>query len=232
MSLLSVSELAAFYGDFRALFGITLRVDAGEIVAVIGSNGAGKTTFLKAVSGLLPVHSEAVRFAGQPVGGGPAHELVALGIVMVPEGRRIFPSLSVEENLEVGAYRKRPGPWGLRRIYELFPILAERADQPGTTLSGGEQQMLAIGRALMANPRLLLFDEISLGLAPAVVRNIYHAMPAIVSGGATALVVEQDVSQVLQVADRVYCFRKGRVSLEGRPADLGREQISAAYFGV
>ena len=232
MNLLSVHELAAFYGDFQALFGIALRVDEGETVAVIGSNGAGKTTFLKAVSGLLPVPSEAVRFAGQPVGGRPAHELVALGVVMVPEGRRIFPSLSVEENLEVGAYRKRPGPWGLRRIYELFPILGERADQPGTTLSGGEQQMLAIGRALMANPRLLLFDEISLGLAPVVVKNIYRAMPAISAGGTTALVVEQDVSQVLRVADRVYCFRKGRVSLEGRPADLSRERISAAYFGV
>jgi len=232
MSLLSVRELAAFYGDFQALFGITLRIDAGETVAVIGSNGAGKTTFLKAIAGLLPVHSEAVRFAEQPVGGRPAHELVALGIVMVPEGRRIFPSLSVEENLKVGAYGKRRGPWSLRRVYDLFPILAERADQPGTTLSGGEQQMLAIGRALMANPRLLLFDEISLGLAPVMVRNIYHAMSAIISGGTTALVVEQDVSQVLQVADRVYCFRKGRVSLEGRPADLSREQISAAYFGV
>ena len=232
MSVLSVHELAAFYGDFQALFGITLRVDEGETVAMIGSNGAGKTTFLKAVSGLLPVLSEAVRFAGQPVGGRPAHELVALGIVMVPEGRRIFPSLSVEENLEVGAYRKRPGPWGVQRIYELFPILAERADQPGTTLSGGEQQMLAIGRALMGNPRLLLFDEISLGLAPVAVKTIYQAMPAITADGTTAVVVEQDVSQVLQVADRVYCFRKGRVSLEGRPADLSREQISAAYFGV
>ncbi len=232
MSLLAVENLAAFYGDFQALFGVTIRVGEGETVAVIGSNGAGKTTFLKAVSGLLAAPPGAIRLAGQPVGGRPAHDMVALGVVMVPEGRRIFPSLSVEENLKVGGYRKRPGPWSLGLVYDLFPILRDRATQPGATLSGGEQQMLAIGRALMANPRLLLVDEISLGLAPIVVRSIYLAMPAITAGGTTALIVEQDLSQVLQVSDRVYCFCKGRVSLEGRPADLTREQISTAYFGV
>ena len=232
MSLLSIQELSAFYGNFQALFGISLEIAEGETVAVIGSNGAGKTTFLRAVSGVLPVPPTAVRFAGEPVGGRPAHELVDRGVVMVPEGRKIFPSLSVEENLKIGAFRRRPGPWTIARIYELFPIVAERRDQPGMNLSGGEQQMLAIGRALMANPRLILFDEVSLGLAPLVVKAIYQTMPRITEGGATAVIVEQDISQVLQVAQRVYCFRKGRVSLEGRPRELTRPQIAAAYFGM
>jgi branched-chain amino acid transport system ATP-binding protein len=232
MSLLAVRELTAFYGHFQALFGITLDVDEGQTVAIIGSNGAGKTTFLKAIAGLLAIPPESVRLNGRTVGGRRAHELVAMGIVMVPEGRRIFPSLSVRENLEIGTYRRRPGPWSLGRIYELFPVLAERSHQPGTTLSGGEQQMLAIGRALMANPRLLLFDEISLGLAPIVVKDIYGALPTIIAGGATVLIVEQDVSQVLTVADWLYCFRKGRVALQGRPAGLTRAGIAAAYFGL
>lgn len=232
MSLLSIQELSAFYGNFQALFGVSLEVAEGETVAVIGSNGAGKTTFLRAVAGTLPVVRSAVLFAGEPVGGRPAHELVDRGVVMVPEGRKIFPSLSVEENLKIGAFRRRPGPWTVERVYELFPILAERRNQPGTNLSGGEQQMLAIGRALMANPRLILFDEVSLGLAPLMVKAIYQALPMVTDGGATALIVEQDVSQVLQVVQRVYCFRKGRVSLEGRPNELTRAQIASAYFGL
>jgi len=232
MSLLSVQELSAFYGNFQALFGVSLEVVEGETVAVIGSNGAGKTTFLRAVAGALPVERTAVSFAGEPVGGRPAHELVERGVVMVPEGRKIFPGLSVEENLKIGAFRQRSGPWTVERVYELFPILRERRAQPGTNLSGGEQQMLAIGRALMANPRLILFDEVSLGLAPLVIKSIYQAMPRITEGGATAVIVEQDISQVLQIAQRVYCFRKGRVSLEGRPSDLTRPQIAAAYFGI
>lgn len=232
MSLLSIQELSAFYGNFQALFGVSLEVAEGETVAVIGSNGAGKTTFLRAVAGALPVERTAVHFADEPVGGRPAHELVDRGVVMVPEGRKIFPSLSAEENLKIGAFRRRPGPWTIERVYELFPILGERRNQPGINLSGGEQQMLAIGRALMANPRLILFDEVSLGLAPLVVKAIYQAMPIITGGGATAVIVEQDISQVLQVAQRVYCFRKGRVSLEGRPKELTRSQIAAAYFGI
>ena len=230
--LLSVHDLDAFYGDFQALFGVSLEVAVGELVAVIGANGAGKTTFLRAVAGALRVRRDAVVFAGQPVGGQPTHELVAAGIAMVPEGRRIFPSLSVEENLLIGAYRGRPGRWTVARVYELFPVLARRRTQPGTNLSGGEQQMLAIGRGLMANPSLLLVDEISLGLAPLVVRQIYEVLRSVTSEGTTTLAVEQDVSQVLQVADRVYCFRKGTVSLTGRPAELGRGDIAAAYFGV
>jgi branched-chain amino acid transport system ATP-binding protein len=156
---------------------------------------------------------------------------VDLGIVLVPEGRRIFPSLSVQENLQVGAFRRRAGPWTLERVYRLFPVLAERRHQPGPNLSGGEQQMLAIGRGLMANPRLLLVDEISLGLAPRAVKQLYEGLGDVQREGTTLVVVEEDVSQVLAFAQRVYCFRKGTVSLEGRPADLGRARIAAAYFG-
>ena len=232
MSLLSVRELAVFYGDFQALFGISLDVRQGETVAVIGANGAGKTTFLRALAGALPVDRGTVEFDGRAVGGRPAHAVVELGIVLVPEGRKIFPSLSVQENLQLGRYRGRPGPWTLERVYQLFPVLAERRHQPGTNLSGGEQQMLAIGRGLMANPRLLLVDEISLGLAPRVVKELYQILKMVRAEGMTLLVVEQDVSQVLAFAERVICFRKGAVALEGEPARLTRERISAAYVGT
>ena len=231
MTLLSVRGLSAFYGGFQALFDVSLEAGEGETVAVIGANGAGKTTLLRAIAGVLPVPAAAVHFDGAPVGGRPAHALVDRGIVLVPEGRRIFPSLTVEENLLLGAYRGRPGRWTLARVRELFPVLAARRHQPGTNLSGGEQQMLAIGRGLMANPRLLLVDEISLGLAPLVVRTLYRALEAVKAEGTTLVVVEQDVSQILPLAQRVYCLRKGAVSLEARPADLTRPRIAAAYFG-
>jgi len=232
VTLLSVRNLSAFYGDFQALFGVTLDVGEGETVAVIGANGAGKTTFLRAVTGVLPVSRSAVEFLGQPVGGRPPHTLLDLGIAMVPEGRKIFPSLTVEENLKVGAFRRRRGPWTIERVYRMFPILEERRVQPGTNLSGGEQQMLAIGRGLMANPRLLLVDETSLGLAPVVVKHLYDVLAQVPREGTTLLVVEQDLTQVLAVARRLYCFRKGAVSLEGTPADLTRAEIAAAYFGA
>ncbi len=232
MSLLAVRGLEAFYGDFQALFGIELDLDAGETVAVIGANGAGKSTFLRAVTGLLPARRESILFDGGPIGGIQAHEILAMGIAMVPEGRKLFPSLSVEENLRIGAYRRRPGPWTLDRVWSLFPRLAERRRQPGTSLSGGEQQMAAIGRALMSNPRLLLCDEISLGLAPVVVRDLYRALPGIVAEGTSLLVIEQDIGQALKIADRVYCFQEGRVTLSGDPTTLTRERIAAAYFGA
>jgi len=232
LSLLSVRELSAFYGDFQALFGVSLEVAAGELVAVIGANGAGKTTLLRALAGAVPGTRGAVELDGRSVAGLPAEALVGLGLVLVPEGRKIFPSLTVEENLRVGAYRGRPGPWSLSRVQRLFPILAARRREPGTNLSGGEQQMLAIGRGLMANPRLLLVDEVSLGLAPLVVKRLYEALTAIRAEGTTLIVVEQDVSQVLAVAERVYCLRKGAVSLEGVPARLGRAQLAGAYFGT
>jgi branched-chain amino acid transport system ATP-binding protein len=232
MSLLRVRRLSAFYGSFQALFDVSLEAEEGDTVAVIGANGAGKSTVLRAIAGVLPVPPAAVEFDGSLVGGAPAHELVARGIILVPEGRKIFPSLSVEENLLVGAYRGRPGRWTLAGVYDLFPVLAERRWQPGTNLSGGEQQMLAIGRGLMANPRLLLVDEISLGLAPAVVKVLYQVLRTVTRDGTTALLVDQDVSEIMQLAQRVYCLRKGTVSLEGRPADLTRAHVAAAYFGV
>ena len=233
MTLLETRGLTAFYGDFQALYGIDLRLEEGETLAIIGANGAGKSTFLKTIAGLLAAAPDSVVFAGRPIGGLPAPEIVRLGISLVPEGRRLFPSLSVEENLLIGAYGRRDsGYWSLARIYELFPGLAARRHAPSQTLSGGEQQMAAIGRALMANPRLLLCDEISLGLAPVVIRNIYAALPRIKASGASVILVEQDIVQALQVASRVYCFQEGRMSLEGRPAELSRDRIHAAYFGA
>lgn len=231
-TLLDVENLTAFYGDFQALYGVSLRVAEGEAVALIGSNGAGKSTFLRTLTGLLPVGGGSVEFAGESLAKRSAHRIVARGLALVPEGRRLFASLSVEENLRMGAYAKRKGPWNLARVYNLFPILRDFAARPATALSGGQQQMVAIGRALMSNPRLLMCDELSLGLAPIVIRDIYEALPSIRAEGIAVLVVEQDTGQALRVADRVYCFQEGRISLEGRPAELTREQISLAYFGV
>jgi branched-chain amino acid transport system ATP-binding protein len=231
-ALLEIDRLDAFYGDFQALFGVSMRVEAGAIVAVIGANGAGKSTLLRSVAGLMKARPDAVRFDGTATGGAPAYRTVARGIALVPEGRRLFPSLSVEENLLIGGQLRRPGPWTLARIYDLFPVLAERRAVPATALSGGQQQMVAIGRALMSNPRLLLCDEISLGLAPIAVRDIYARLPSIVNEGASLVIVEQDIMQALAVSDHVYCLQEGRVALEGAAGALSREAIAAAYFGV
>jgi branched-chain amino acid transport system ATP-binding protein len=231
-ALLEVRELDAFYGDFQALFGVAVAVAAGEVVAVIGANGAGKSTLLNAIAGLMPSRHEAVLFEGEPIGDKPAYEVVARGIALVPEGRRLFPSLSVEENLRIGGQLRRAGPWSLQRVYALFPPLAERRHLPSTALSGGQQQMAAIGRALMANPKLLLCDEISLGLAPIVVRDIYARMPTIVAEGTSIVIVEQDVMQALGAAQQVTCLQEGRVALSGATTAVTRETISAAYFGV
>ncbi|HEY7549084.1 MAG TPA: ABC transporter ATP-binding protein [Hyphomicrobiaceae bacterium] len=233
MAVLEVHRLTAFYGDFQALYGIDLELTEGETIAIIGANGAGKSTFLKTVAGLLGAPAERVLLDGMPIGGLPAAQIVRRGISLVPEGRRLFPSLSVEENLLIGAYgRREAGYWSLDRLYDLFPSLARRREGPSQTLSGGEQQMAAIGRALMANPRVLLCDEISLGLAPIVVRDIYAALPRIKANGTSVILVEQDIVQALAVADRVYCFQEGRVALTGRPSELSAETIHAAYFGT
>jgi branched-chain amino acid transport system ATP-binding protein len=232
VNLLEVDRVASFYGDFQALFEVSLRVAEGETVAVIGANGAGKSTLLRTVAGLQGRGRGTVAFDGRSLDGVPTHRRLGLGIAMVPEGRRIFPSLTVEENLRVGVVRDRAGRWDLGAVLELFPALADKRRRPGTLLSGGEQQMLAIGRALMANPRLLLLDEVSLGLAPLVVRRIYQTLPEITGGGATVVLVEQDIGQALAAADRVYCLLEGRVALQGRPAELTREQITDAYFGL
>lgn len=231
MPLLETRDLATFYGDFQALFGINMRVESGEIVAIIGANGAGKSTFLKAVAGSLKSAPGSIIFDEADVSGERAYDNVSRGLVLVPEGRKLFPSLSVEENLMVGGHR-RSGRWTLQRIYDLFPILAERKHQPATTLSGGQQQMCAIGRGLMADPRLLMCDEISLGLAPIVIRDIYAALPAIKAEGASIVIVEQDIQQALAVSDRVYCFQEGHMKLTGRPSELTREAIHTAYFGT
>jgi branched-chain amino acid transport system ATP-binding protein len=230
--LLDVRVIDVFYGDFQALFGVSLRVNAGEVVAVIGANGAGKSTLLKTIAGLMHPRRGGVLFEGTAIGASPAFDVVGRGIALVPEGRRLFPSLTVEENLLIGGQSKRPGPWNLARIYELFPVLAERRHLPATALSGGQQQMAAIGRALMSNPRLLLCDEISLGLAPIIVRDIYARLPSIVGEGLSLIIVEQDIAQALKAAAQVYCLQEGRIALQGKAAELTRESISAAYFGV
>ena len=232
MSILSTSSLTAYYNDFQALYGLDFELHEQETVAIIGSNGAGKSTFLRSIVGLINNDNNQISFKGELIGSLSADEIVKKGIAMVPEGRRLFPSLSVEENLLLGNYCKRSGPWNLNRVYELFPIIGERRNNPGTALSGGQQQMVAIGRALMSNPEVLLCDEISLGLAPTTIKDIYSALPEIKGDGTSVLIVEQDISQALSVADRFYCFQEGRVSLSGTPEEASREQIKSAYFGL
>jgi len=232
MPLLQTRGLTAFYGDFKALYGIDTTLEKGETIAIIGANGAGKSTFLKAIAGLIHGAADSVLLDGSPIGARPAADIVKLGIALVPEGRRLFPSLNVEENLLIGGYgRKAPGPWTLDRVYAMFPILKERRVSATPTLSGGQQQMAAIGRALMSNPRILLCDEISLGLAPIIIADIYAALPQIKAEGTSVVLVEQDIVQAMKVADRVYCFQEGRLSLTGRPRDLTRDQFHRAYFG-
>lgn len=232
MSLLETHGLSAFYGDFQALFDVNLRAEAGEAIALIGSNGAGKSTFLKSIAGQIASPAESVRFRGEAIGAMPADRVVRLGIALVPEGRRLFPSLSVEENLRIGAYGGRAGPWTVAGVMKLFPPLAGRERTPASALSGGLQQMVAIGRALMSNPDVLMCDEISLGLAPLVIKELYATLAVVRKQGTTLIVVEQDINQALAIADRVYCFQEGRISLEGPPAALSREQIKSAYFGM
>lgn len=230
--IVNTSGLEARYGDAQALFGIDFELHAGELVAIIGANGAGKSTFLKALTGMVSVTREAVRLHGEPIGGLSASEIVRRGIAMVPEGRRLFPSLSVEENLQMGAFAQRKGPWSLKRLYELFPVLHEKRRSPSGALSGGQQQLVALGRALMGNPEVLLCDELSLGLAPVVIKDIYEVIPTICADGMSIILVEQDVSLAQRVSSRIYCFQEGRVSLAGASHALTREQISQAYFGV
>ena len=232
MSLLETKNLSAFYGDFQALFDINVTVDEGETVAVIGANGAGKTTFLRTVAGALASRPESILFDGQPIGGKTPHEVVRLGIAMVPEGRRLFPSLSVEENLLLGTHSDRAGPWNLARVYDLFPRLHELRHLSATDLSGGQQQMTAVGRGLMSNPRLLLCDELSLGLAPVVIRDIYNCLGAIRAEGTTVVLVEQDINRALDASTRFYCFQEGRMALTAPTKDFDRAAITAAYFGL
>jgi branched-chain amino acid transport system ATP-binding protein len=230
--MLNVRDLDVCYGEFQALYGVNVDVASGETVAVIGANGAGKTTLLRAIAGSLAPQRGEIRYNEQSIGGRPAYTLNKDGIALVPEGRRIFPSLTVDENLLAGAYAGRAGPWNLDAIYALFPMLKQRAKTPGTQLSGGQQQMVAIGRALMSNPDLILMDEISLGLAPMVVQELYSVVKRIAQSGTTVMVVEQDVQRSMQAADRIYCLLEGKVSLQGKPSELNRDEITKAYFGL
>jgi len=230
--LLRVRGVEAFYGDFQALYGVDIEVARGQIVAIIGANGAGKSTLLNSIVGLNPAGRSAISFNGADIGGEPPHQIVRRGLTIVPEGRRLFASLNVEENLLIGAEVKRSGDWTLAKVYELFPVLRERRHTPSRSLSGGQQQMVAIGRALMSNPALLLCDELSLGLAPIVVKGIYGYMKAIVANDVSAVIVEQDIQQALKIADYVYCMLEGRIALHGRAGSLSREAIASAYFGV
>ncbi|MBC7812767.1 MAG: ABC transporter ATP-binding protein [Burkholderiales bacterium] len=229
---LLVENVEVFYGEFQALFGVSIEVDWGQTVAIIGANGAGKTTLMRAICGMLSPKRGRIVYNGQDIAGQSSYALNRQGIVMVPEGRKIFPSLTVEENLKVGAYSGRKGEWNLSRVYDLFPVLKERARNGGTQLSGGQQQMLAIGRALMSNPDLILMDEISLGLAPIVVKQLYEVVGQITAAGTTVILVEQDVSQGMKVASRVYCLLEGEVSLSGPPSEIDLQAVARAYFGV
>jgi branched-chain amino acid transport system ATP-binding protein len=230
--LLEVRGLTVHHGQLRALNDVSLTVGAGEVYAMIGANGAGKSTLLRTISGLKTPTSGSVLFDGTDVSALRTEKRVATGIVMVPEGRRLFPSLTVEENLQVGASYARPGPWNIVRVYELFGWMRDRRRQLASQLSGGEQQSVAIGRALVANPRLLLLDELSLGLAPIIVRRIYDSLPDLLASGVTVLLVEQDVSQALRVASRVHCLLEGRTTLQGEPGQLTAAGIESAYFGL
>jgi branched-chain amino acid transport system ATP-binding protein len=230
--LLRIEGLDVGYGDFQALFGIDLHVAEAETVSIIGANGAGKSTLLKAIVGLVQPMRGEISYDGASIAATPAHKRVARGVALVPEGRRIFPSLTVEENIVIGGDIRRPGPWTKGRVLEAFPLLSRLLKRSGEGLSGGERQTLAIARALMANPRLLLLDEVSLGLAPIVVRQVYEAIPIIKAQGTTILIVEQDVNQALAVADRLYCLLEGRIALTGVPTEVSKEQITQAYFGM
>jgi branched-chain amino acid transport system ATP-binding protein len=230
--LLEVRGLTVHHGQLRALSDVSLSVGEGEVAAIIGANGAGKTTLLRTISGLKTPTSGSVLLDGKDIAPLRTERRAAAGIGMVPEGRRLFPSLTVEENLQVGASYARKGPWHIEQVYELFSWMPERRRQLAAQLSGGEQQAVAIGRALVANPRLLLLDELSLGLAPVVVARIYDTLPALLASGVTVLLVEQDVSQALRVASQVVCLLEGRTTLTGAPADLTAEAIESAYFGL
>jgi len=233
--MLVIRSLDVFYGMFQALSRIELDVPKGQIVSILGANGSGKSTLLKTVSGLLKAKSGSIHFDGQSIDGLEPHEIVNLGLSLVPEGRKIFPSLTVLENLLIGSYTskaRRNRKEVLESVFQLFPRLEERSSVMGTSLSGGEQQMLAIGRALMSQPRLIIFDEISLGLSPLVIKILYQAVKRINQEGVTVILVEQDVKRSLSTASTAYILQEGKVSLKGNPKDFTDEEVKEAYFGL
>lgn len=229
--ILSIRGMSSGYGDFQALYDIDLDLNAKSILALVGANGAGKSTLFKSILGLLPREKHMVRFKGEAVGHLPTEAFATLGIALVPEGRRLFRSLSVEENLCITADFGRQGHWTIDRVMQLFPILGEKRKDPATSLSGGQQQMVAIGRALVANPEVIFFDELSLGLAPIVVNDVYKAMPDIIASGISGILVEQDVARARALADDLICMREGRIVLRGHPKDISQHDLTVAYFG-
>jgi branched-chain amino acid transport system ATP-binding protein len=231
-TLLQAEHLDVFHGHLQALHDVSIDVDEGETVALVGANGAGKSTLLSTLAGAHRPRRGAVRWAGRDVTALPAHRRVRLGVSLTPEGRRLFPSLTVEENLQVGAWTGRSGAWSIARVYEAFPLVAGVRGRRADALSGGERQAVAIARSLLANPRVLLLDEVSLGLAPLVVEQLYTALPGIRTEGTTVVLVEQDLTRTFAVADRIACVLEGRVVLTAPAADLTREQVTAAYFGT
>jgi branched-chain amino acid transport system ATP-binding protein len=231
-ALLEVRHLSSSYGQLEAVRGVSFSLQAGQVVALIGANGAGKSTLLRTIAGLHAPSAGSVWLDGRDITQLGPEKRAALGVVLVPEGRRLFASLNVEENLLTGCYRARPGGWDMDRVVQLFPWIRERRRQPASQLSGGEQQAVAIARALLTNPRVLLLDEPSLGLSPAALRRIYSVFPELVRAGLGVVLVEQDVRRALQVADRLQCLLEGRQTLEGPPDELEVEQIEAAYFGI
>jgi branched-chain amino acid transport system ATP-binding protein len=232
VTLLQVEELDCRYGLLQAVRGVSFAVAQGEIVALIGANGAGKTTLLRAIAGAHLPHAGNVTFDGEDVTRVPAHRRVARGIALVPEGRRLFPTLTVDENLRVAAAGNRRGRWNVQAVLDSFPLLQARRNVLAANLSGGEQQAVAIGRALMSNPRLLLLDEVSLGLAPVVVDAVYQSLANVIKEGATVVLVEQDLTRALRVAGRVICLLEGRIVLEGEAKSLDRDRVVGAYFGL
>jgi branched-chain amino acid transport system ATP-binding protein len=232
MTLLTVESLNAGHGLLQAVRDVSLSVAEGETLALVGANGAGKTTLLRTVAGAHRPTSGRILLDGEEITRVSAHRRVGLGIALVPEGRRLFSGLTVEENLLVASAKRRPGPWSVESVVEAFPLLVPLRHKRAATLSGGEQQATAIGRALMTNPRVLLLDEVSLGLAPVAVDAVYRSLQALIDSGATVVLVEQDLSRALEVADRFACMLEGRIVLEGAPSELSREQVTEAYFGL
>ncbi|NIZ60207.1 ABC transporter ATP-binding protein [Sedimentitalea sp. CY04] len=232
MTLLEVENIKSGYGPITALFGVSLSLSKGKTLALIGANGAGKTTLLRTLTGLNKVSDGSVTYEGQDISSLSSHQIASLGITMVPEGRRLFPSLTVEENILMGRCSGRNGPWELDKVYELFPILKERRNHLGTMLSGGQQQMVAVGRALMSNPQVLLCDELSLGLAPIIVQDIYKTLQVVSDAGVSLIIVEQDIQQAIANCDEFMCMRDGLIVLQGTKETANRAEIAHAYFGT
>jgi branched-chain amino acid transport system ATP-binding protein len=232
MSLLEVTDLEARHGLLTAVRGLEFSLEAGETLALVGANGAGKTTLLRTIAGAHRLSRGTIRFKGEDISQLPAHVRVARGLALVPEGRRLFARMSVEENLKLARASGRKGPWTIDAVMEAFPNLKERRHHACGHLSGGEQQATAIGRALMTNPDLIILDEVSLGLSPLVVNRVYAQLAGLMSSGTTIILVEQDLSRALATASRVVCMLEGRIVLAGNSADLTREAVTAAYFGL